>query len=257
VRYAKPVLLGRGALSAYLVLVLSLVLLFCKGISQSATRAEVQPTIQIPSNVAWTEETIRLASGGDAFRGLLWSRRCSHCHGSEGFSEEGGIPDLAGLDRLSLWKQLQDFRAGKRRSAAMQPIASGLSDQNIADLAAYFSMLPTSPDPQDNRAFPQPILDRLHTSIAVRLVVFGDAARGIPPCQACHGPVGFIKGAPSLMTQNGTYLRNQMQQFSDGSRANDINVVMRSIVNQLTDVEKTSLAEFYGAGPQSAGGLHP
>ena len=216
------------------------------------------PSVHIPSDVAWTPATIQQASSGDAFRGLLIARRCEHCHGAEGFSAEPLIPNLAGMDRLSVWKQLEDFRSGKRPSRMMQPIASELSERNSADVAAYFSMLPTSPDPQDNRAFPQPMSDPAKARLAEKLIVFGDGHRGIPPCQACHGPVGYLKGAPPLAPQNGDYLLTQLKHFSDGSRANDINVVMRSIARQLTDEEKTAVSEYYGAGRGPAAGTpHP
>jgi cytochrome c553 len=203
---------------------------------------------RVPSNVAWTPETIKLASRGDAFRGLLLSRHCGHCHGAEGFSSDGSIPNLAGMDRLSIWKQLQDFRAGKRTSAVMQPIASVLSAQDHADIAAYYSMLPIFSDPQDNRSFPQAAPEYEKSRVAQKLIVFGNASRGIPPCQACHGPVGYLKGAASLATQNASYLLNQLQHFSDGSRANDINVAMREIARQLSAEERAALSEYYGAG---------
>jgi cytochrome c553 len=203
--------------------------------------------VRIPSNVAWTEETLAIISHGDAFRGLLLARRCNHCHGEEGFSSVPDFPNLAGEDRLSFWKQMQDFRSGKRTSPVMQTIAEGLSARDSADLAAYYAMLPTASDAQDNRAFPQAMQDR-SASMAIRLVVFGDGQRGIPPCQSCHGPVSYVQGAPPLANQNGNYLEQQLEHFSNGNRANDINVRMRSIARQLTAEEKTALSEFYGAG---------
>jgi hypothetical protein len=45
------------------------------------------PAIHVPSNVAWTEENLAMASNGDAFRGSLLVKRCDHCHGVEGFSD--------------------------------------------------------------------------------------------------------------------------------------------------------------------------
>lgn len=217
-----------------------------------------QPPLRVSSEVAWTHETVRIASGGDAFRGSLLGRQCGHCHGSEGFSSEPAIPNLAGIDRLSIWKQMQDFHSGKRSSAVMQPIASLLTAQDAADLAAYFSMLPTFPDPQDNRVFPQAMPDPAKSRAAEKLIVFGDGHRGLPPCQACHGPVGYLKGAPSLATQNARYLLGQLQHFSDGTRTNDINVVMRSVARQLTGEEKSALSEYYGAGRGPAAGVgHP
>ena len=130
----------------------------------------------------------------------------------------------------------------------MQPIANSLSPEDSADLAAYYYLMPIAPDPQDDRAFPQPLSDPKHEAVAGRLIIAGDGSRGLPPCQACHGPIGFVTGAPSLANQNATYLLQQIEAFAKGRRANDINMRMRSIALQLTDEEKHALAESYGAG---------
>jgi len=211
-------------------------------------RGTTEPALRIPTNVAWTKETLVIISRGDAFRGLLLARRCNHCHGEEGFSAVAMIPNIAGIDRLSFWKQMEDFKSGKRVSGVMQEIASRSSARDSADLAVYYSMLPTGSDSQDQRSFPQAMRDRSGASMAIELILFGDGRRGIPPCQACHGPAGSVKGAPSLATQNADYLLEQLNHFAKGDRANDINVRMRSIARQLTDQEKTALAEYYGAG---------
>jgi cytochrome c553 len=212
-----------------------------------------EPPVRIPSNVAWTAETIAMASSGDAFRGSLIGRRCDRCHGREGFSSSPTIPNLASMDRLVIWKQLEDFRSGKRSSPVMQPIANSLSLQDSADVAAYYWMMPIFSDPQDDRAFPQPLSDPRHEAVAGRLIGSGDGSRGLPPCQACHGPIGFVMGAPSLATQNANYLLEQLDGFASGSRANDINMRMRSIAMQLTEDERHALAESYGAGVAESG----
>jgi cytochrome c553 len=157
------------------------------------------------------------------------------------------------MDRLVIWKQLDDFRSGKRSSHVMQPIANSLSLQDSADVAAYYGMMPIAPDPQDDRAFPQPLSDPKHEAIAGRLISTGDGNRGLPPCQACHGPIGFVLGAPSLATQNATYLLEQLEAFASARRANDINMRMRSIAAQLTEDERHALAESYGAGVAESG----
>jgi len=212
-----------------------------------------EPPVRIPSNVAWTAETIAMASSGDAFRGSLIGRRCDRCHGREGFSSSPTIPNLASMDRLVIWKQLDDFRSGKRSSPVMQPIANSLTLQDSADVAAYYWMMPIFSDPQDDRAFPQPLSDPRHEAVAGRLIGSGDGSRGLPPCQACHGPIGFVMGAPSLATQNANYLLEQLDGFASGSRANDINMRMRSIAMQLTEDERHALAESYGAGVAESG----
>lgn len=209
--------------------------------------------VRIPSNVAWTATTIAMASSGDALRGLLIGRRCDRCHGREAFSSSPSVPNLAAMDRLVIWKQLDDFRSGKRSSHVMQPIANSLSLQDSADVAAYYGMMPIAPDPQDDRAFPQPLSDPKHEAVAGRLISTGDGNRGLPPCQACHGPIGFVVGAPSLATQNATYLLEQLEAFASARRANDINMRMRSIAAQLTEDERHALAESYGAGVAESG----
>jgi cytochrome c553 len=207
-----------------------------------------RPPDRIPSYVSWTPETLAAASSGDAFQGMLLAKRCDHCHGAEGFSPVASVPNLAGMQKLAIWKQLEDFRSHKRLSHAMDPIAESLSPRDEADVVAYYARLPIFSDPQDNRAFPQPRPDSAHAVSAARLVAFGDGERGIPPCQACHGPVAFRPGVPSLVTQNPTYVLNQLEAFAHKTRTNDINEIMRTIAGLLTEDERQSLAEYYGSG---------
>ena len=242
---ATSVRTNRGRFRAMAVLPFA-VLFLAAGGDLPGQRGE--PPLRIPTDVAWTSETLAIISKGDALRGLLLARRCNHCHGEEGFSAAPVIPNLAGIDRLSFWKQMEDFKSGKRASAVMQEIATRSSARDSADLAAYYSILPTGSDSLDKRWFPQAMRDASRASMAIELIVFGDGRRGIPPCQACHGPVGSVKGAPSLATQNPDYLLEQLNHFANGDRANDINVRMHSIARQLTDQERTALAEYYGAG---------
>jgi len=230
-----------------------LALLLALGTNSAWLRTQAGGEPRIPSYVAWTPESIHEASSGDAFRGSLLVKRCDHCHGDEGFSPNAFMPNLAAIDRLSIWKQLEDFRTQKRVSPAMNPIAATLTPQDSADLAAYYSMLPVTSDPQDNRSFPQNGLAPAELTIASRLVSIGDSHRGVPPCQACHGPVGFIHGAASLAYQNADYLLNQLDAFAAGTRANDINMPMRTISRQLTEPERQALAHYYGSGR----GAHP
>jgi cytochrome c553 len=198
--------------------------------------------------VSWTPENITAASSGNAFRGSLLAKRCDHCHGAEGFSSEGYTPNLAGISTLAIWKELEDFRSRKRTSKAMGPIAESLTARDVVDVVAYFSALPVFSDPQDNRVFPQGQADAAHSAIASRLITFGDGERGIPPCQACHGPVAYKVGVPSLMTQNGDYILNQLEAFANRTRTNDINEPMRVIAGLLSEDERHAIAEYYGAG---------
>jgi cytochrome c553 len=203
---------------------------------------------RIPSLVTWSQETIAAASAGDAFRGMLLARRCDHCHGAEGFTALASTPNLAGIDKLAMWKQLEDFRTHKRLSHTMGPIAESLSARDVADVVAYYAKLPVFADPRDNRAFPQPQPDSRNASVASRLISFGDGERGIPPCQACHGPVAYRVGVPSLANQNADYVLNQLDAFANRTRTNDINEPMRTIAELLSEDERHALAEYYGSG---------
>jgi len=130
----------------------------------------------------------------------------------------------------------------------MGPIAESLSSRDVADVVAYYTKLPVFEDPQDNRVFPQNPPGANHAGIASHLVSFGDGERGIPPCQACHGPVAYRPGVPSLATQNADYVLNQLEAFANRSRANDINEPMRTVAALLSEDERHALAEYYGAG---------
>jgi cytochrome c553 len=227
---------------------LALAILFDSATSALLLQAGDQPPGHVPSYVAWTPETKAAASSGDAFRGMLLAKRCDHCHGSEGFSDRASTPNLAGIDKLAIWKQLEDFKTHKRLSHTMDPIAASLSPRDEADVVAYYARLPIFTDPQDNRVFPQSRPDPARAAIALHLVSFGDGERGIPPCQACHGPVAYRPGVPSLATQNAAYVLTQLEAFADGTRANDINMPMRMIAGLLTKDERQALAEYYGSG---------
>ncbi len=211
-------------------------------------QARDNPPDRIPSYVAWTQETLAAASAGDAFRGMLLARHCEHCHGIEGFSAVASPPNRASMDKVAIWKQLEDFRTHKRQSHPMNAIAESLSSMDLADLVAYYAKLPVFNDPEDKRIFPQSRPDGGQAAIASRLISFGDGERGIPPCQACHGPVAYRPGVPSLTTQNADYVLNQLQAFANRTRSNDINMPMRTIAALLTEQERRALAEYYGSG---------
>ena len=68
---------------------------------------------------------------------------CQGCHGIQGyrtaFPEVYSVPKLGGQQSAYLIKALQDYRSGARKHATMRSIAASLSDQQIADLAAYYA----------------------------------------------------------------------------------------------------------------------
>jgi cytochrome c553 len=100
--------------AALAAMLLAIPLLWLRG-NSAAQQPNGEPPVRVPSNVAWTRETLALLSSGDPFRGLLLARRCNHCHGEEGFSAVPVFPNLAGEDRLSFWKQMEEFSLREAR----------------------------------------------------------------------------------------------------------------------------------------------
>jgi len=78
---------------------------------------------------------------GDADAGKAKSVTCAACHGAEGISPSPIWPNLAGQKEQYLIKQMKDFRDGNRKDPMMAPMAASLSDEDIANLAAYYSSL--------------------------------------------------------------------------------------------------------------------
>jgi len=76
---------------------------------------------------------------GDAAAGKAKSVVCAACHGADGHSINPLWPNLAGQKEQYIVKQLKAFRDGSRKDPTMSPMAAALSDDDIANLAAYFS----------------------------------------------------------------------------------------------------------------------
>jgi cytochrome c553 len=208
---------------------------------------EPQPPLRTPSRIAWTSTTLSQIAGGNAELGAFVALNCTACHGEQGVSQAGLYPTLAGMDGIAIYKQLDDFRAGKRSWGAMNAIAQALSAQDSADVGAYFASRTNGLPPFLGKRFQAGHTLR-ENNPAIRLVFAGDPARGIPPCAACHGPGDHKLGAPQLKTQQPAYIERQLAAFAQGFRQNDINEQMRTIAAQLTPDEMHLVAEFYGTG---------
>lgn len=88
---------------------------------------------------------VTVAHAGDAEAGKAKSATCAACHGADGNSMAPTFPKIAGQGERYLIKQITDIRDGNRQAPAMMPFVTGLSDEDIADLAAYFAeQVPTA-----------------------------------------------------------------------------------------------------------------
>ncbi len=83
-----------------------------------------------------------MAHAGDIEAGKAKSATCVACHGSAGISPTPVWPDLAGQKEQYLLAQLKAFKDGTRQNAQMAPMVANLSDEDMANLAAYYASLP-------------------------------------------------------------------------------------------------------------------
>jgi cytochrome c553 len=114
-----------------------------------------------------------------------------------------------------------------------------LSEQDMKDLAVYYASLPIS----DNTT-PENVVEAGKV-----LYTAGDAERGLTACIACHGPRGDgteLSGFPKISGQHADYIKAQLEKFRDGSRANDMNEMMRDIAKKLTDEDIDTLSKYVG-----------
>jgi cytochrome c553 len=215
--------------------------------ADSGPAGEPQPPLRTPTRIAWTSATLARVASGSEKNGAFVALNCSACHGEQGVSPSPLIPTLAGMDSASIYKQLDDYRSGKRLWGVMSAIASALTVQELADVAAYFADRADGLPPVSGEGVPASGRSLRQSDPAIRLVFAGDPKRGVPPCAACHGPGAHKLGAPALRGQQPPYIERQLAAFAQGMRQNDINEQMRAIAEQLTQDEMHAVAAYYGA----------
>jgi cytochrome c553 len=214
--------------------------------ADSGPASELQPPLRTPTYIAWTRTTLAQVALGNEKDGAFVALNCGACHGEQGMSPTSLIPTLAGMDATVIYKQLDDYRSGKRPWGVMGAIATTLTPQASADVAAYFAGRADGLPAVAGEGIPESGRSLRQTDPTVRLVFAGDPERGIPPCAACHGPGGHKLGAPALQGQHAAYIERQLAAFAQGMRRNDINEQMRIIAAQLTPGEMHALAVYYG-----------
>jgi cytochrome c553 len=195
------------------------------------------------SNVAWTVETRRLLSDASATSGAVLAKgTCGACHGVDGKSvDPTQFPDLARQSAAAIFKQLNDFQSGDRKSAIMQPVAQLLTNEQMADVASYYATRPSV----DVRVADSGVSPNIST-----LAREGDPRRAIPPCDSCHGPSrSGPEEAPLLLGQSTSYLETQLKNFGTDERHNDFFQRMRIIAHELTPEEERGLAIYYHGMP--------
>src|SRR5262249_5471421 len=149
------------------------------------------------------------APQGSVDAGRAKSATCAACHGADGNSVSPTWPSLAGQHPEYIAKQLKAFKSGERKDVAMTPFAQMLSDQDVLDVAAYFSTQKPTPKGAD------PAL----VSLGQQIYRGGVPARGIPACIACHGPGGHgnpFAAYPRIGWQHAPYVTKALNDYKGG-----------------------------------------
>jgi cytochrome c553 len=159
---------------------------------------------------------------GDRAVGKQLSGQCRTCHGAQGFAQIPIAPHIGGEPASYIAAQLAAFRDGAREHEMMSIVARNLTDQQIADLAAWYA------------------------GHQVEVTMAADAAAAPEACVACHGANGLhqLPEAPNLAGETNIYIDTQLKAFRSGKRQHDI---MSGIAAEMTDAEIRAVADWYAA----------
>jgi len=170
------------------------------------------------------------ASAYDAEAGRQKSdAACAICHGKGGLSVQPTVPSLAGQGNDYVVLALYQFRARHRPSEVMAPLAAPLSDNDLGNLAAYYSGLkPWQPGRQ----------------ASAKAVADAPALAHQKNCVQCHGPgLAGQEHVPRIAGQHIVYITTQLKAFKAGNRG-DIDGNMTSAAAELTDSDIEILADY-------------
>lgn len=207
------------------------------------TPARPQPPVSATahpvSQVEWSPQTLKILASADRRPGAALAEAvCSSCHGEEGMTIADDFPRLAGQSPQAIYKQLSDYKTGARVHPQMTPVVQKLTNDQLAQVAAYFGGL--------RKGVALGRADVLPEDHIGRLILRGDPARELPPCESCHGAgSGGPPETPVIAGQNGAYLENQLRNYKTEVRKNDVYRRMRDIAQRLTDEEIKGLARTY------------
>ncbi|NKF21045.1 c-type cytochrome [Solimonas marina] len=198
--------------------------------------------VAAPLSVSAAEETAQIDpyTHGSVEAGAAKAAVCSACHGPGGNSSNPQWPKLAGQSSHYIVEQLQRFKKGERQNPLMQPQAAALSDEDMANLAAYFAAQPASPGVASKDA----------VAVAQPIYRGGDASRGLPACAACHGPSGAgVSPAafPRIGGQHADYVAARLKAYREAAQGDlpDGNYkIMATVASKLSDQEIEALASY-------------
>ena len=183
---------------------------------------------------AWANEA-KPAAKPDAAKGQASAATCAACHTSDGSRGTPANPILQGQHPEYLVKQLTEFKAGKRANAIMSGMAAALSEDDMKNIAAFYS---------SKQAKPGFAKDKELAALGEKIYRGGIADRNIPACSGCHSPsgAGIPSQYPRLAGQHAEYSEAQLVAFRSGVRKNSVQ--MTGIAAKLNDREIKALADY-------------
>jgi len=199
---------------------------------------------------------------GDAEAGKAKAAVCGACHGATGVNPNPLYPDLAGQNAQYVVKQLVDFKSGARTDMMMAPMAANLSDQDMADLAAFFAVQKRASEQvaaSDDSAAPVAVAAagnvEIVTSTPAKAIFAGDVKAGQEKsvmCASCHGADGnsLVAMYPKLAGQSASYTAKQLADFKSGERTDPI---MIGMVAALSEQDMNDLAAYFAVQTPTAG----
>ncbi|MDP3875373.1 MAG: c-type cytochrome [Methylobacter sp.] len=200
-------------------------------------------------SLALTSATSILHAEGNIDAGKQKAESCASCHGENGNSMVSTFPKLAQQHPSYLKQQLHAFKDGQRNDPMMSAMAIPLSDEDIADISAYYATQKISEntlpalETDDEAAKPGTNgKDAVQALIAQGGDLYrnGDLTREVSACIACHGPFGEGNkpaSFPALKSQHADYLIKTLTDFKTGARSNNPDNMMHMIAKKMTDKE--------------------
>ena len=181
--------------------------------------------------------SVNSQAAGNAAAGKTKSMACAGCHGADGNSAVGIWPKLSSQHADYIAKQLSDFKSGARKDPTMTAMAVALSEQDIADISAFYAAQPVNTGKADKAL----------TAAGEKIYRGGNSKKGVAACMACHGPAGTGNAAakfPSVGGQHADYVAKALKDFREGTRTNDSAKMMRDVAAKLSDDEIKAVAAY-------------
>jgi cytochrome c553 len=188
-------------------------------------------------------------AAGDADAGANKVAVCAACHGQEGVSASALYPNLAGQGENYLLKQLQDIKSGEREVLEMTGMLAASSDQDMADMAAFYAS-------QDHTVMgSQAIADEAYAlneeeflALGEKIYRGGNLQTGVAACTGCHAPSGMGNNPasyPVIAGQYSDYIIKQLKDFQNNRRTNDGDgQIMRAVAAPMSDLEIRAVANY-------------